>query len=294
MGMNYSIYKNEKSKKRILGHYDEYLHELHTDVEREYVITRFGKTHMLICGPENGKPLFILQGGNCINPMTLSWFSGLLKQYRIFAPDTLGHPGYSDEIRLSAGDESFALWITDLMSHFKINRSAFIGPSYGGGILLRLAAHSPEKIACAILFAPAGIVMGSKVDMIKRILLSLMIYKMNGSKKRLKSITDVLSDGEMKGIDRKIIGEIFRGVSLENDMPKLTTSEDLKHYKAPTMIIGGKKDIFFPGDKLKERAEEVIPNLVEAAICDGGHFTSRQQLESLNTEMSKFLDRYYA
>lgn len=83
-------------------------------------------------GPKEAKPVFIFQGGNCINPMTLSWFSSLFSEYRIYAPDTLGHPGYSAETRISAKDDSFALWISDLMEHFKISKSAFIGPSYGG------------------------------------------------------------------------------------------------------------------------------------------------------------------
>ncbi|OLO39224.1 hypothetical protein BTR23_09235 [Alkalihalophilus pseudofirmus] len=68
-----------------------------------------------------------------------------MEKFRIYAPDTIGHPGYSDETRISASDNSFALWISDLMEEFKIQKSAFIGPSYGAGIILRLATFLPEK-----------------------------------------------------------------------------------------------------------------------------------------------------
>ncbi|PLT29731.1 alpha/beta fold hydrolase [Peribacillus deserti] len=289
----HSIYKNEKAKERILNYYDAYLNELKVPIEKEYVQTRYGKTHMLISGPENGKPLFILQGGNCINPMTLAWFKPLLHEYRIYAPDTIGHPGYSDEIRLSAKDESFALWITDLTEHYNISASAFLGPSYGGGILLRLAAYAPEKIKCAILVAPAGLVLGSKIEMIKKILKPLLFYKISGSNKQLKKITDIMSNGNMKLLDEKIIGEIFRGVRLEQDMPKLSSRDELIEFVAPTMIVGGEKDIFFPGERLKEQAKRIIPNVVEFNISKGAHFSSNNELEQMNKKILGFLRYYY-
>ncbi len=63
---------------------------------------------MLVMGPIDGKPLFILQGGNCYNPMTVSWFFPLFNKYRIYAPDTIGHPGYSDQKKISVKDNSYA------------------------------------------------------------------------------------------------------------------------------------------------------------------------------------------
>lgn len=155
--------------------------------------TSFGKTHVLVTGPKDGRPIFIFQGGNCINPMTLSWFLPLLQNYRVFAPDTVGHPGFSDENRISARDESFACWISELMGHFDIEKSAFVGPSYGAGIILRLAAFMPEKIACSVLVSPAGIQLGSKLEMIRKILVPLMLFKLNGSSKQMNKIANIMS-----------------------------------------------------------------------------------------------------
>ncbi|MBD0384698.1 hypothetical protein [Paenibacillus sedimenti] len=118
---------NDKSK--ILNYYESYLKLFDVAFERVRLETRFGQTHTLITGPKEAKPIFIFQGGNCINPMTLSWFSSLFGEYRIYAPGTIGHPGYSTETRISAKDESFALWVSDLMEHLKVEKSTFIGPS---------------------------------------------------------------------------------------------------------------------------------------------------------------------
>ncbi|MGE1163383.1 alpha/beta fold hydrolase [Peribacillus simplex] len=143
---------------------------------------------MLVAGPTEGKPLFLLQGGNCINPMTLSWFLPLIDKYRIYAPDTIGHPGYSDQNRVSAKDNSFALWIIELMNYFNIEKCAFIGSSYGAGIILRLAVFMPNKIDCSILVSPARIRSGSKFEMIKNIYLPLILFNTTSSEKYFNKI----------------------------------------------------------------------------------------------------------
>lgn len=287
-----SIYKGD-GKRRIAQHYDHYLTSFHFEVEQNFVGTRFGETHVLVAGPQERKPLFIFQGGNCINPMTLSWFIPLLDQYRVYAPDTIGHPGYSSETRISAKDHSFAHWIQDMMDHFGIKHCAFIGPSYGAGIILRLATYMPEKIDCAVLVSPAGISLGSKLKMMKEILLPLLLYYGTSSQRFLDKITDAMSDHNMRDVDKKIIGDVFKFVKLEQEMPKITSQEELAQYDAPTFIIAGNKDIFFPASRLKKAAGEIIPNLISFQTYDMGHFPSEEKVMHMNHEILQFLQAHY-
>src|SRR5699024_5139473 len=111
-----SIYKTKAEKRIIQESYENYLKLFDVPFERIYVETRYGKTHTLVTGPKEGKPLFILQGGNSINPMTLAWFESMLKEYRVYAPDTIGHPGFSDEMRLSRSEEH----TSELQSRFDL------------------------------------------------------------------------------------------------------------------------------------------------------------------------------
>ncbi|MBM7703493.1 alpha/beta fold hydrolase [Metabacillus iocasae] len=291
--MSTSIYRSDGGKKVILKQYEVYLNTFDVQVEREYVNTRFGQTHVLKLGKKDGKPLFIFQGGNCVNPMTLSWFTSLADEYCIYAPDTIGHPGYSEERRISAQDDSFAQWICDLLAHFQIEKCAFVGPSYGGGIILRLATFAPEKIACAVLVAPAGVQLGSKVKMIQKVLLPLLFHKVGRSDKHLRNLTDAMSNGQMKQLDRNIIGLIFTHVVLEQDMPKLTTREELTHYEAPTLIVTGMDDIFFPHHKLAPRATELFGHSLEYKHYKMGHFPSNSDINQLNADILTFLHTHY-
>ncbi len=289
----YTIYKNPRGKSSIQNYYESYLKTFEVEFERKRIDTRFGKTHLLATGPQDGKPLMILQGGNCINPMTLSWFSPLLKEYRIYAPDTIGHPGYSAETRVSAKDDSYALWITDLMDHLQLEKSAFIGASYGAGIILRLASYHSERIACSVLVCPAGLWLGSKRKMIQEILLPLLWFKLTSSRHSIQKIADTMSQKSMKEMDRDIIGEIFSHVKLEQDMPKLTEKAELAHFHSPTMLVTGKKDIFFPELELNQKAKDIIPFLATAKTYDMGHFPSEGQLKLINNDIKVFLMENY-
>lgn len=293
--MTRTIFKSEEGKKVIKQHYENYINSLPFEVERMYIDTTFGKTHMLLTGPIKGKPLFIFQGGNCINPMTLSWFSQLISEgeYRIYAPDTIGHPGYSDENRISAKDHSFAQWITELMNYFNIDKSAFIGPSYGAGIILRLAAFMPDKISCSILVSPAGLQLGPKLKMMKDVLLPLILFHATSSEKHLNKIASALSDHSMNENNKRIIGDVFKYSKLEQEMPKLTEKKELVDYKSPTLIIAGKKDIFFPESRLNKIAKEIISNLTAFKAYDMGHFPSEEYLKNINDDIKEFLIAHY-
>lgn len=138
------IYKSTEGEAKILAYYDKALSELKVSHKDIYVNTRFGKTHILEIGPDEGKPLVIFHGGNVTNPVSLSWFKPMMNDYHIYAPDTIGHPGKSDQTRLSPKDNSYAQWAKDFLDEIGLDQAYFIGPSYGGGITVNIAAYAQK------------------------------------------------------------------------------------------------------------------------------------------------------
>lgn len=43
-----------------------------------------------------------------------------------------------------------------------------------------------------------------------------------------------------------VTGAVFRHLKMEADFPRPITADDLKGYKAPTLLLAAEKDIFFP------------------------------------------------
>src|SRR5512138_1335631 len=111
--MKASIYKSSEGEREILELYDRFQASIDVVFEDRTTDTRFGRTHVLVTGPKQGLPVVITHGGNSINPQGLRGLLPLLKQdrYRVYAPDTIGHPGKSVQVRLSAVDQSYGQWL---------------------------------------------------------------------------------------------------------------------------------------------------------------------------------------
>ena len=104
-------------------------------------------------GPDAAPPVVVLQGGNFLNPYSLAWMLPGLRERRVYAPDTIGHPGRSAQTRLSPMDHSYGVWIADLLDGLGLDRVPLIGSSYGAGIILRAAgclagAHRAGGASC--------------------------------------------------------------------------------------------------------------------------------------------------
>ncbi|UCH89559.1 MAG: alpha/beta hydrolase [Thermoplasmata archaeon] len=286
-----TIYRTPEGETKIIELYDKILAELEIDFEETMIKTRFGETHIIITGPKKAPPLIILQGGNTVSPVTLSWFLPLLKKFRVYAPDTIGHPGKSSQNRISPKDESFGKWVADILDNLNLKKAAFIGPSYGAGIILRTATFAPERISKAVLFVPSGIATGSMGKMIFKIVFPMLMYRFRPTDKRLVKAVGPMFFGEIDRTSAEVTGAVFLNVKLETKMPKLTTKDELKNYKAPTMVMAGEFDVFFPAEKIIPRAKEVIPNLYSAeCLKEQGHFPSRKNLKIINNKILRFLE----
>ncbi|MFX3623135.1 MAG: alpha/beta fold hydrolase [Ectobacillus sp.] len=284
-----TIYKNPEGKRKLLEIYDNMKNGLDTDFEDTYVETRFGKTHILVGGNQDGEPLICFHGGNVVNPITLKWFEPLAKQYRLYAPDTIGHPGKSDEVRLNPQSHEYAQWVCDFMDGLGLAKAKFIGPSYGGGILIRLATYAPERIEKAVLLVPSGIAGGKIANMMKKILIPLAVYKLFPNGKNLLRACEAMFDTT---IDPELLLQIkyvYDYVKLETAFPSYATKEELANYKAPTLLFAAENDVFFPAEQVVPKAKEVFPAALQTVtLQNASHFQNDRNLEMIIEEIEKF------
>ena len=285
-----SIYRSPEGKAEIMTLYDSLLSHLGVEFEDLFLDTRFGETHVLTTGPRDAPPLVILQGGNVVNPVSLSWFVPLARRYRIYAPDTIGHPGKSAQTRISPTDESYGRWVVDLLDRLGLGQTPLLGPSYGAGIILRTAVHAPERVSKAVLIVPSGIASGSMRRMVLEIALPMLRYRISPSRERLRRAVCPMFTEEPEEDVLRVIGAVFRNVRLETRLPKHTTADELAGFEAPTMVLAAENDIFFPADKVLPRAREIILNFAAYECLEGaGHFPSGRGLARINESVRAFL-----
>jgi pimeloyl-ACP methyl ester carboxylesterase len=262
-----TIYKSSEGQARILSLYESFQEGLGVGFRDRMVDTRFGQTHVLVTGPEGGPPVVVTHGGNSIAPQGLRGLLPLLEQgrYRVYAPDTVGHPGKSAQTRLSPRDQSYGQWLNDVLDGLGLDSAAFVGGSFGAGIILRLAAYAPRRITRLALFVPSGIIAVPVTSMVFRVGLPYLLYLLHPNRQRLyRAVRWMGSDIEENVL--QLIEAVFQHVRVEAEMPRPATKAELADFTAPTLIIAAEKDVMFPGQAVIRRAREIFSNL-KAVEC---------------------------
>lgn len=285
-----SIYKNAEGKAVLLGLYDSVLDSLGIEYEERMVETRFGSTHILVSGPKNAPPVVLLHGGNSFAPLTLAWFVPLTKDYRVYAPDAIGHPGKSAQTRVSSRDESYGQWITDVLDGLEFEQADFIASSFGAGVLLRAAAHAPGRISKAALHVPSGVIKVPVLSMAFKIGFPFLLYKWLPNRKRLLKAVDWMFSEEPDEETLKVLKATFLYVNVEMEMPRPAAKKELEKFKAPTLVIAAENDTMFPGQEVITRAKDIFPNLVAAECISGSHFPSKKNVAFINNRIHRFLE----
>lgn len=152
-----SIYRNEQSKKAVWNLYDRQMENLDTPYTDLYIDTSFGRTHLIECGNLTGKPLLVFHGGNATTAYNLKYCRFLLKDFHIYAVDTIGHPGKSAEVSLSPRNQDYGKWAVDVIKGLGFDRIACFGGSFGAGIVVKAMCVAPELIGRSVLLVPSAI-----------------------------------------------------------------------------------------------------------------------------------------
>jgi pimeloyl-ACP methyl ester carboxylesterase len=118
--------------------------------------SRFGSTHLVVCGPQDAAPLVLL---HCFFTSLTSWaynVADLSRDHRVSALDMMGQPSKSipdEPIRTRA---EMAEWLTGTLDALGIGQTDLVGYSYGGFAALNYAIQAPDRVKQLVLLAPAG------------------------------------------------------------------------------------------------------------------------------------------
>ena len=281
-----SIYKSPNGKQMILDLYDKHLKMLNVEYEEKIVQTRYGKTHIVIVGKKDSIPLVCLHGGNSNTPDMLKSDLPLLKKFRLFLIDIIGHPGKSEETHLSSKDLSYGYWLLDVIEELGLGKTNIYAGSFGAGIAIRLATVAPDLITKLFLAIPSGIAKGSLRNQIK-ILIPYLRYRISPKDKNMvKMCSMIMTRFDNERIE--LLQAIFKYVKIKTDMPRPARKEELNDFTSPTIVIAAKNDILFPAAKVIPRAREFFPNLIDTIILGGLHEPTKDEYKIIHQKAINF------
>lgn len=223
--------------------------------------------------------------------MTLDWYADLAEEYRLIAPDTIGQPGFSAEVRVDPQGNDYGEWVVDLLEAVDIQAAPMIGTSYGSGIILRTAALAPEKIDGAALVVPTGFGRGTLLPMM-RVGLPAVLYRFVDSEWLLEQVlTAMVTQQNPDPVVRETLAASLRYVKLEREFPTATMDE-LSGFTAPVALFVAECDPFFPPKPIVSHARSRLPNLVQTeTLTREKHILSPEAQKKVSSCISELFDK---
>ncbi len=269
-----SIYKSAAGKNEILKLYDKQLEQLDVAYADKYVDTSFGNTHLIETGNLQGIPLLVFHGGNATTAYNLLFCDFLMKDFHIYAVDTIGHPGKSAEVSLSAGNYDYGKWASEVISALGYESISCFGGSFGAGIIAKTMCVAPWKIRRAVLYVPAGIKNAPAINSMS-MMFPMILYWITHKDKWLKKCMLPMAITE-----ENITQDIYETAKLSINhskvkagMPSNVSESRMKKCKAPTLVMAAEKDCLFPAKGVIPRAKRIITNCTTYLLENRGHMS---------------------
>lgn len=276
------LFKSVVGKDEILGLYDKKLEELNVVYEEKLIDTSYGKTNILITGNSSNPPLMIIHGSNGCAPIGLETYPNLRTNYQVFAVDVLAQPNKSDGTRLNMKDDSYGKWINELITSLKIQDVIMVGFSFGGLIILKTLIQNEGRIKEVFLSAPAYIVNGNPLKALFKIFIPMKRYiKTKKIKYIEKFLSEVFTERDEFAIE--YLSKVFLHFSMDFTQVPTISKQEASSIKTPITLIGAKKDILFPGDKMIKRALKIFPSLKKTVLLDDSKHV-QNRLHNTNIE----------
>jgi pimeloyl-ACP methyl ester carboxylesterase len=274
-----SLYKTNQGKQGIWNLYDKKLNELKIDFEYLKVETSYGETNIIAAGNPSNPPIILVHGSNGCAPIALETYPSLHKVYRVYAVDVLAQPNKSAETRLSMKDDSYGMWMNEIIAKLNLESVKLAGFSLGGLVILKTLEYDERKIKEVFLSAPAYIVNGNPLKALFKVFIPMKRYMQT---KKIKFIEKFLSELFTERDDFAI--EYLSKVFLEFDMDftpiPVINAKKAKTIRTPITIFGAQNDVLFPGKKMIKRATKIFPSLKKSKLLENSkHVQTKAQNE---------------
>lgn len=266
-----SKYKTKNSREWLENWLENVLTANNLEYERFELETSLGKTSILAKNRNRKElePIIFLPGGRTCG---IFWdinnnLAPLYENYRIYLLDVNGQPGLSDGNAPLLDSEGYGIWLKEIVAGLNLTQANFVGASFGGSLIMKLAEVESGLIKRAVMCNPAGFI---NINLGLRNLYYLLQPMIFPSKNTvMKFLDDIVfhEDFKFDAQKREQLAEFLlytnQHFQMKTENPRPFSDETLKKLNVPAYLILDRDDIFINQRKTQERAEKLLLNLVE-------------------------------
>lgn len=310
------LYKSAEGYRAIMDWYDDALKTIDCEFESRFVRTRFGHTHMLVAGPEDGEPLILVPGVAGCAPLWRRQLPAFSRHFRVYALDIVGQPGRSDPNPPSFLNDDYTDWLCDVLDGLQIERAHFAGTSVGGWVVLKMGIVAPQRVRKIVMLSPTGV---SSAKLPVRIWVTRVLNKRKDANAleddlTAKSVASKSPGGSFGTFDRQLARlmalctrhyRVDRSVGIYDAetqrvhvptglrvLRRFFLSEPrsvLKRFSPPGLLVFGEHEVLYDPHKVSRRARKLIPHLETDVIAGAGHAAIYDRPDEVNARVIDYL-----
>ena len=291
---NSSAFKTREGEAVYRAAYDAALKSWPVPYEEVDVPTRFGMSHVVVCGPKMAPPLVLLHGYMATSLMWAPNIADFARDYRVYAIDTMGQPGKSIPGEPIRNVADYMTWLTATLSALKLDRIYLVGMSYGGWLALEYALAAPERIQKVALLSPGGLAPITKEFSLRGMLMMLFL-----TRSMVRSFMGWLGFTDRPGeLDSTVLDLMFLGLKhfrrppeSMRIMPTEPSNDELRTMRVPVLVLMGADEVMFDPLEALHRGRKLIPDFEGDLVPQSSHDMCFSQHAIVDERVLDFLSK---
>jgi pimeloyl-ACP methyl ester carboxylesterase len=262
-------WRSEGARQRFIDMEDELWRERWPDPPAALDVDSYAGTTRIYRWPGTGEPIVFLHGMGGTG-LTWSPYVERLAERDLYAIDTIGDVGRSQQRAVIEDANGLATWLGESLTGADIERAHVVGTSYGGFIALNLAVQAGKRVSSLTLIDSGGLAPFRSGRFMLWGLPNLFGSMAPAPMRQLLARRHpMLEDPRiMRMALHAQMNHLFRLPSAEP-----LTDADLRSITAPTVVLVAGKSAPFAPQTQTERAG-LIPNAEVEVIRDARHEVS--------------------
>jgi len=292
------LYKSAEAKRISFESYDRTMKLWGCEYSEDWVGTEYGRSHIIVSGPEEARPLFLLPGLFADASMWFANAAHLAQAYRVYAVDLPVFGGKSEPSEKKIDDISdYTAWFTALLEHYGYSSTAAAGLSYGSWLALALARELPGRISALIMLDPSETFAKMRSAMFWK---GFRYFVFFPNRKKYTKFFDWMgggySDPEVDIWFEHMLDVIEYGSVGMMDVPqhRVYGPEELQMVNMPILVLAGAKPIIYKDPvEFAVAAAKALPHAEIELIPDTGHSLNMEKSDQVNSRVLRFLKENY-
>ncbi len=286
-------FRTAEGEARFRAAYDAALKIWPVPYEQFDVPTRFGKTHVIACGPTDAPPLVLMHGYMATSVMWAPNIGDFSRRYRVFAIDTMGQPSKSIPAEPIGSAADYVAWLTATLDALHLDRVNLLGMSFGGWLALHYASAVPERVQTLALLSPGGLLPLSRQLSLRAMLMALLPSRLTvNSLMRWVGFRD---DGATE--DWRVMELMYLGIRHFRMPPETLriganplSDDELRALRTPVLLLIGENEVLYDAAAAMARACRLIPNFEGELVPDCRHDMCSSQFRIVNARVLDFFN----